>query len=284
MLEGYGQYEPECKKDMKIISFNINGLRARLHQLQATIEKHDPDIIGLQEIKVHDEAFPIEDIKRMGYHAYSFGQKAHYGVALLSKKPARYMAKGLPTDTQRQQSRIIVGTFENKGKKLTVLNGYFPQGGNINHETKFPYKRQFYLDLSSYLSRFHSNTEDLIVMGDINISPLEIDIGIGEKGRERWLKAGKCSFQTEERAWLSNLMNWGLLDTYRIINPLTVGRYSWFDYRSHGFKRNEGLRIDVILATPPLAERCMASDIDYELRDLDKPSDHAPVWSTFDYK
>ena len=164
---------------MKIISFNINGLRARLHQLQAIIDKHQPDIIGLQEIKVHDAAFPLADVEAMGYHVYFHGQKAHYGVAMLCKKPADIVTKGFPTDTEESQKRMIMVTTTNDaGEKITVLNGYFPQGDNISHETKYPYKRQFYKDLMSYLNENHNKDENVVVMGDINITPTDLDIGI----------------------------------------------------------------------------------------------------------
>ncbi len=267
---------------MKVISFNINGLRARLHQLQAVIDKHQPDVIGLQEIKVHDEAFPIEDVEAMGYKVYFHGQKAHYGVAMLCKKEPISIQKGFPTDSEEHQKRMIMATFEDdNGEKVTVLNGYFPQGDNISHETKFPYKRQFYKDLMGYLTENHTNDEQLIVMGDINISPIDSDIVIGEPNLKRWLKTGKCSFQPEEREWLKTLMDWGFVDTFRQIHPEVSDRFSWFDYRSRGFDDNRGLRIDVILATPKLAAKCIESDIDYELRGIEKPSDHAPIWSTF---
>ena len=160
---------------MKVISFNINGLRARLHQLQALINKHQPDVIGLQEIKVHDDMFPVADVEAMGYHVYFHGQKGHYGVAMLCKKAADKVIKGFPTDNEEHQKRMImVETTDNNGEKVTILNGYFPQGDNINHETKFPYKRQFYKDLMQYLNEHRSETEQLIVMGDINISPYRL--------------------------------------------------------------------------------------------------------------
>lgn len=267
---------------MKVISFNINGLRARLHQLQAVIDKHQPDVIGLQEIKVHDEAFPLADVEAMGYKVYFHGQKAHYGVAMLCKQEPVEVRKGFPTDSEEHQKRMIMATFLNEqGEKVTVLNGYFPQGDSIHHETKFPYKRQFYRDLMSYLHNYHTSDDQLIVMGDINISPVDLDIGIGEPNRKRWLKTGKCSFQPEEREWLQTLLNWGFEDTFRKLHPSVDDQFSWFDYRSRGFDDNRGLRIDVILATPGLAAKCTESGIDYELRGIDKPSDHAPIWSTF---
>jgi exodeoxyribonuclease-3 len=269
---------------MKVISFNINGLRARLHQLQALIDKHQPDVIGLQEIKVHDEAFPIEDVEAMGYHVYFHGQKAHYGVALMSKKQAKSIRKGFSTDTEESQKRMISGVFENdSGEDLIIHNGYFPQGDNINHETKFPYKRQFYKDLMTHLNENHTPEENVIVMGDINITPIDLDIGIGEPNKKRWLKTGKCSFQPEEREWLATLMDWGFKDTFRELTPEKAERYSWFDYRSKGFDDNRGLRIDVVLATESLMAKCVESEIDYELRGIEKPSDHAPIWAEFKF-
>ncbi|WMN60175.1 exodeoxyribonuclease III [Pseudoalteromonas xiamenensis] len=268
---------------MKIVSFNINGLRARIHQLQALIDKHQPDIIGLQEIKVHDEAFPLADVEALGYHVSFHGQKAHYGVALLSKQKPIAVAKGFSTDEDDAQRRMIIGTFKQAdGSTLTVMNGYFPQGDNIAHETKYPAKRKFYSDLMNELVNLHTPEQNLIVMGDINISPVDLDIGIGEPNRVRWLKTGKCSFQPEEREWLATLLNWGLTDTFRHLAPNQTEKYSWFDYRSKGFDDNRGLRIDVILATSSLVPICKTSDIDYELRGIEKPSDHAPVWAEFD--
>ncbi|NLJ93711.1 MAG: exodeoxyribonuclease III [Aeromonadales bacterium] len=267
---------------MKVISFNINGLRARLHQLQALIDKHDPDIIGLQEIKVHDEVFPIEAVEAMGYQVHFHGQKAHYGVAMLSKQAPLSVQKGFPNDDEDAQRRMIMARFARPdGSEVTILNGYFPQGENRKHETKFPAKARFYEDLQDYLTQHHSADEQVIVMGDVNISHTDLDIGIGELNRKRWLREGKTSFLPEEREWMDRLLSWGLFDTWRLQNPEVTDRYSWFDYRSKGFVDNRGLRIDLVLATAPLIERLVETGIDYELRGIEKPSDHAPVWATF---
>ena len=267
---------------MKIVSFNINGIRARLHQLQALIDAHQPDVIGLQETKAHDEVFPFADVEAMGYKVHYHGGKAHYGVAMMSKLEPVKVQKGFPTDEDDAQRRMIMGTFtQENGRPLTVLNGYFPQGDNISHETKYPAKRKFYKDLMIYLNENHTPDEDIAIIGDINISPVDLDIGIGEPNAKRWLKTGKCSFQPEEREWLKTLMDWGFVDTFRELHPDRVDRYSWFDYRSKGFVDNRGLRIDVVLATKSLAERLVESDVDYELRGIEKPSDHAPIWSSF---
>ena len=267
---------------MKIISFNINGLRARPHQIEALLAKHSPDFVGLQEIKVHDDEFPLEEMQKFGYHLYYFGQKGHYGVAILSKQPAVKMQYGFPTDEADAQRRMLIGSFTlADGTPLTVLNGYFPQGENRDHPVKFPAKTKFYADLQRYLTENHTPDEHLAIIGDINISPIDLDIGIGEANAKRWLREGKTSFLPEERAWLQQLKDWGLIDTFRALHPETDAQYSWFDYRSKGFDDNRGLRIDVVMATPPLAALCTESGIDYELRGLERPSDHAPVWSVF---
>ena len=267
---------------MKIVSFNINGLRARLPQLQALIDAHQPDIIGLQEIKVHDDAFPRADVEAMGYRVYFHGQKAHYGVALLCKQEPESVSRGFPGDDGEAQRRLISARFLlADGRRLTVMNGYFPQGESRDHPTKFPAKEKFYADLQSLLLEQHQPDEELVVMGDLNISPEDCDIGIGEANRKRWLRDGKCSFLPEEREWLARLKGWGLIDTFRHLFPETQDRYSWFDYRSKGFDENRGLRIDLILATAPLLARLDEAGIDYPLRGVEKPSDHAPIWASF---
>ena len=272
---------------MKIISFNINGLRARIHQLSALIDKHNPEIIGLQETKVHNEAFPFADVEPLGYKAIIHGQKAHYGVAMLVRNDVaqRIVSEqcGFPTDNEDHQKRMVMVTVKTEsGEEVTVLNGYFPQGESIDHEVKFPYKRQFYSDLMTYLNDHQDNENNVVVMGDINISPTDLDIGIGEPNRKRWLKTGKCSFQPEEREMLGTLIDWGFKDTFREQHPDVSDKYSWFDYRSRGFDDNRGLRIDVVLATHRLNAKCVDTGIDYELRGIEKPSDHAPIWATFD--
>lgn len=266
---------------MKIVSFNINGLRARPHQLQALIEKHQPDVIGLQETKVADEQFPEAEIRQLGYHVHYHGQKGHYGVALLSRQEPLSLQKGFPGDAEDAQRRFIYGTFTDaNGNPVTVMNGYFPQGESRDHPVKFPAKQRFYADLQQLLVERFDPQQALVVMGDINISPEDCDIGIGEPNRLRWLKTGKCSFLPEEREWLATLKSWGLVDSFRHLNPAVNDRFSWFDYRSRGFEDEpkRGLRIDVILASQPLQARFKDAGIDYDLRGMDKPSDHAPIW------
>ncbi|WKV51149.1 exodeoxyribonuclease III [Dickeya fangzhongdai] len=266
---------------MKFVSFNINGLRARPHQLAAIIEQHQPDVIGLQETKVHDDMFPLEEVKQFGYHVFYHGQKGHYGVALLTKAEPLAVRRGFPTDEEDAQRRIIMADLATPLGMLTVVNGYFPQGESRDHPVKFPAKTRFYQDLQRYLDQHHQADQPVLIMGDMNISPTDLDIGIGEDNRKRWLRTGKCSFLPEEREWMERLKNWGLVDTFRAANPECQDRFSWFDYRSAGFDDNRGLRIDLIMATAPLASRCAATGIDYAIRGMEKPSDHAPVWAEF---
>lgn len=269
----------------KVISFNINGLRARPHQLEALKERFDPDVVGIQESKVHDDVFPREMVEGVGFRPSFHGQKGHYGVALLSREAPLVLTKGFPGDDDDAQRRAITGTFGLPGGgEISVFNGYFPQGESRDHPTKFPAKRKFYADLAAYLGDRFSPDQNLIVLGDMNVAPLDLDIGIGADNAKRWLSSGKCSFLPEEREWLRMIEDWGLVDAYRLKHPDVDDRFSWFDYRSRGFEREpkRGLRIDHLLITKPLAERLVDVGIDYGLRAMPKPSDHCPVWATFD--
>ncbi len=266
---------------MKFVSFNINGLRARPHQLQAIIHTHQPEIIGLQETKVDDDQFPYEEISRLGYHVFYHGQKGHYGVALLCKTFPISVQRGFSADDANAQRRLILAEIPSPAGNITVINGYFPQGESRDHPIKFPAKAKFYQDLSNYLVSALNPDSLVLIMGDMNVSPADCDIGIGEENRKRWLRSGKCAFLPEERQWLESLMSWGLTDTWRQQHPEVDDVFSWFDYRSKGFADNRGLRIDLLLASQHLVSRCVDTGIDYKIRAMEKPSDHAPAWATF---
>jgi exodeoxyribonuclease-3 len=270
---------------MKIVSFNVNGIRARLHQLQAVIENHAPEIIGLQETKVTDEDFPVDAVRELGYHVEYYGQKSHYGVALLSRQAPLQVVKGLPGDAEDSQRRLIGAAYETVGGGLLwVLNAYFPQGESRQHAVKFPAKERFYHELGEFLKGRFTDRDALIVMGDANVAPRDEDIGIGEDNAKRWLRTGKCSFLPEERVWLQTLLDGGLADTFRLCHADAADLFSWFDYRSRGFEREprRGLRIDLILASQILSAKCTQAGIDYAVRAMDKSSDHCPVWTEVD--
>ncbi|MEM9314695.1 MAG: exodeoxyribonuclease III [Pseudomonadota bacterium] len=268
---------------MKFVCFNVNGIRARLHQLEALVASHDPDVVAVQESKVVDEDFPHAAIAEIGFpHCYVYGQKGHYGVALLSKKPLKDVQLGFPWRAPDQQRRFIAATATVNRKAVRLLNGYFPQGDSRDHPVKFPGKAEFYADLLRYLNESCKANGRLLVAGDMNVAPEDLDIGIGEDNAKRWLRTGKASFLPEERQWLKAVTDWGLTDSYALQHP-EDRLLSWFDYRSRGFERDpkRGLRIDLILVTDALAKTLSETGIDYALRGLEKPSDHCPIWASF---
>jgi len=269
---------------MMFVSFNVNSIRTRLHQLEAVIEQLNPDFIGLQETKVTDTEFPEDAIRAMGYHVHFHGQKTHYGVALLSRMAPEEVTKGYPTDAEDSQRRLITGRFTVNGEPLTVINGYFPQGENRDHPIKFPAKQKFYADLMAYLDAMNDQPGHVVLMGDMNISPTDLDIGIGADNAKRWLRSGKCSFLPEEREWLSKVEQRGYTDVFRHLHPEDCDTFSWFDYRSRGFEREprRGLRIDLIMASDNLLPKAKAAGVSYEIRAMERPSDHCPVWASFD--
>ena len=265
---------------MKIVSFNVNSLRQRLHQLQSVVDKHAPQFIGLQETKVQDHEFPLEAVEAMGYQVIYAGQKTHYGVALLSRGACADPVYGFPGDEADSQKRFIGGEFEVDGDRMIVFNGYFPQGESRDHAIKFPAKRRFYADLIEFLGGWDLRKVKLVVMGDYNIAPQDIDIGIGADNAKRWLKTGKASFLPEEREWFEQLSALGLHDGFRLCHASEDNLFSWFDYRSRGFERDppRGLRIDHLLVSELLRPSVVDAGVDYDIRGMQKPSDHAPVW------
>jgi exodeoxyribonuclease-3 len=269
---------------MMFVSFNVNSIRTRMHQLEALIDSHNPDFIGLQETKVSDDDFPVDAIEALGYHVQYHGQKTHYGVALLSRDVPETVSKGFPGDDSNAQKRLITGHFRIKGEQLVVINGYFPQGESRDHPVKFPAKEKFYADLMDYLDQLQEDQPNIIVMGDMNISPTDRDVGIGEDNAKRWLRSGKCSFLPEEREWFSRIQKRGLTDTYRHLYPTEASTFSWFDYRSGGFNKDpkRGLRIDLIMASESLLPKVTAAGVSLDFRGMDRPSDHCPVWTEVD--
>lgn len=265
---------------MKIVCFNINSIRARPHQLIHIRDNLDPDVIGLQETKVNDPDFPFEEIKEIGYHAEIWGQKGHYGVAILSKKKPIEVVKGFKGDSTDDQKRFIQATFKWKKESITIMNGYFPQGENRDHESKFPKKIKFYDDLEIHIKKLQKKEKNLIVMGDFNVAPTPLDIGIGENNVKRWLRDGKTAFLPEEIAMWNMIKNLGFIDSWRHQNPSEDSIYSWFDYRSRMFDDDpkRGLRIDHILISEILEKKMITTGIDYDARSMDKPSDHCPIW------
>ena len=261
---------------MKIVCFNINGLRARPHQLEAICKKYDPDVIAIQEIKVSDEDFPDDIPKNLNLQYFNYGQKGFHGVAIFSKQKPVSTIYGLNGGDDEAQKRCIQCDYETNIGLVSVCNSYFPQGENRKHPEKFPYKDRYYKRITKHLK---SLKNEIILTGDFNIAPERNDIGMNEDGIKRWLREGHTAFLPEEIEWYQNLLDVGLRDKWREVNPEST-KCSWFDYRSRGFDQDpkRGLRIDHFLLTHKLQQKYVSSDIDHELRAMEKPSDHCPVF------
>jgi len=187
---------------------------------------------------------------------------------------------GFPGDDETAQKRFLGGKYIVNGEDWNIYNGYFPQGEARDHPVKFPAKEIFYSDLYDFIKSKHHADERVVVMGDYNIAPEDNDIGIGPDNAKRWLKAGKTSFLPEEREWMDRFCHLGFHDGFRICHPHENNLFSWFDYRSKGFDREpkRGLRIDHLMVTDALKTHVIDAGIDYDVRSLPKPSDHAPTW------
>ena len=260
---------------IRIICFNINGLRARPHQLKALKEKYDPDIIALQEIKVSDEDFPDQIPTELGFNYYNYGQKGFHGVAIFSKQPPKSVIKGLEGGEDESQKRYIQCDYDTNVGIVSICNSYFPQGENRKHPDKFPYKDRYYKRITKHIESLSTN---VVLTGDFNIAPNRNDIGMNEDGIKRWLSQGHTAFLPEEIEWYKKLTDLGLVDIWRERNPNST-KCSWFDYRSRGFDQDpkRGLRIDHFLLSKNVQEKYINSEIDHELRAMEKPSDHCPV-------
>jgi len=255
---------------LKIATWNVNSIRARLERAIAWLEKASPDIVCLQELKTSNETFPYDEIHAAGYHAAVYGQKTYNGVAILSRNEPTDVMVGLSDDVEDPQARLIAARIDG----VNVLSVYVPNGAVVDSD-KWIYKLAWYKRLHRYLSRRYTPDDPLLLCGDFNIAPDDRDVANPEK----W--AGSVICHADGRASLQNLINWGLVDTLRL-HHVEQGPYSWWDYRHLGFPKNDGLRIDHILSTPAFAERCTDAMVDREERKGKKPSDHAPVLAFFE--
>lgn len=253
---------------LQIATWNVNSVRAREGHVLDWLEAHKPDLLALQETKVADDQFPRNAFEAAGYTPYIWGQKAYNGVAFLAREPLENLRCGLEDDAFDMHKRLLAATVGD----ICVLNLYAPNGQDPKAEA-FDFKRRWYQSLIDYLNRHHTPDEPLLLVGDFNIAPGDLDVWDPVK-----LK-GAIGFHPDEHLWLKNLMDWGFVDLFRARHADTKA-FSWWDYR-FGYPRNQGMRIDLMLATPALAARCTDITIDATTRGWDKPSDHVPVAATF---
>ncbi len=254
---------------MKIATWNVNSIRARQERLLGWLGEHQPDVVCLQELKVTDDAFPHDAIGAAGYHAAVLGQKTYNGVAILSKTEPTEVLRGLDDDVDDPQARLLAANVEG----VRILSAYVPNGQEVGSD-KFAYKLDWLRRLRAYLDHRHTPSQPLVVCGDLNVAPDEHDVA----NPEQWADSVLCHAQARDA--LSQVCAWGLVDVFRQHHP-EGGLYSWWDYRMLAFPKNNGLRIDHVLATEPMAKRCTSAEIDREQRKGPKPSDHAPVMAEF---
>lgn len=253
---------------MKIATWNVNSLKVRLPQVLDWLAVSQVDILCLQETKTTDENFPVDEISAAGYQVIYSGQKTYNGVAILSKQVATDIVTDIPglDDPQR---RILAATIDT----VRVLNLYVVNGQEVGSE-KYAHKLQWLERVTGFISEQLQQHERFAVVGDFNIAPDDRDVYDPEAWHERIL----CS--TAERQALQRIIDLGLADTFRLFDQ-PENSYSWWDYRAAAFRRNMGLRIDLVLASHSLSSTCTACLIDREPRTLERPSDHAPVIAEF---
>jgi exodeoxyribonuclease-3 len=253
---------------MKVATWNVNSVKARKDRLLAFLARESPDLLCLQELKVQDDKFPREEVQAAGYHAAVHGQKTYNGVAILAREPLDDVVIGLDDDVDDPQARFIAA----RGCGVRIASVYVPNGGG--GDERLAYKLAWFERLLAWLQRHCDPSEPLLIGGDYNVAPDEKDVA----RPEQWNDTVLCV--PEVRTALQRLVDWGLVDCLRAKHP-EGGVYSWWDYRMLGFPKNNGLRIDHILATRALADRCDVARVDRNERKGKLPSDHAPVICEF---
>lgn len=258
---------------MKIASFNINGVRARIEPLLAWLEEARPDVVALQEIKTVDEGFPREPIEDLGYNVETHGQKGFNGVALLSKYPLEDVTRGLPGDAADEQARWIEATVA-ATRPIRICGLYLPNG-NPAPGPKYDYKLAWMARLEARVRELLAAEEPAAILGDYNVIPQAEDA----KRPEAW--ARDALFLPETREAFRRILALGLTDAFRarVQGP---GHYTFWDYQAGAWSRNDGIRIDHILLTPQAADLLSEVRIDKAVRGGDKPSDHVPIWVDLD--
>lgn len=253
---------------LKVASWNVNSLKVRLPHVLAWCDAAQPDVLALQETKLTDEQFPVDTLMQAGYHSVYSGQKTYNGVAILSREPANDIVTDVDglDDPQR---RILAATIGD----VRIINLYVVNGSEVGSE-KYAYKLHWLEQVNSWVADEMHKHDKLIVLGDFNIAPDDRDV----HDPEAW--KGKILCSKPERKALQTMLGFGLTDTFRLFEQ-KERTWSWWDYRMAAFRRNMGLRIDLVLASKALADNCSAAYIDKEPRRQQRPSDHAPVIAEF---
>ena len=253
---------------MKITTWNVNSLTARLQHVLDWLAINPVDLLCLQELKMTDDKFPLEALRSAGYEAAFFGQKTYNGVAILSRTPLRDVVKNI-TGFEDEHSRVITATMDSPAGEIRVMNGYFVNGQALGSE-KFAYKMRWLSGLQAYVQAEMAAHPRLVLLGDFNITPEDRDSFDPDGLRET------IHHSTVEREQLKQLLALGLTDSFRMFEQAPKS-FSWWDYRMLGYQKNRGLRIDLLLVSDALKGLVKSCNIDRVPRKCEKPSDHAPV-------
>jgi len=257
---------------MKIVTWNINGIRARLPVVLNWLKQNEPDIIGLQEIKCLEENFPKQEFEDLGYNVKILGQKGFNGVALLSRLPFDEVSYGLDGDESDEQARLIEGVFSTREGVVRVCNIYLPNGNPVESD-KFTYKLNWMNRLNDFVARRLEFEEPFILMGDFNIIPSPIDC---HDPKAWW---GDALYRPESLERFRTLMNMGMVDALRATS--TEPNYSFWDFQAGAWRKNNGIRIDFLLLNAQAADKLKYVKTHRETRALERPSDHVPVEGGF---
>lgn len=253
---------------MKIISWNVNSIRARIELLFHLIHNSRPDVILLQESKATHETFPFLELEDLGYKSWLNGQKSYNGVAIISRHEVEDIVMGLD-DFDNLEARYIEGVVNAGGIVCRVASVYVPNGKEVRSE-KFLYKLDFFKSLHEHLRKKKRYEEAFFIGGDYNVAPDDVDVYDAKE------LDGTLGFHIEERRAIKRIMNDGFYDTFRMRNPRSV-EYSWWDYRGNGVRDNKGMRIDLILASAPGMDLVSEASMLKQYRGMERPSDHIPV-------
>ena len=253
---------------MKIVTWNVNSIRARIDNIKKYLKSSSPDIALLQEIKTEEHSYPFDEIDKLGYISYVNGQKSYNGVSILSKNKLNEINKILPGD-KIKQSRLISAKIKVKNKDTEIINIYVPNGNPVDTE-KYTYKLNWIDLFIKEIDRKLKNNSPLIIAGDFNIIPEDKDVYAPEK------YLNDALFRLEVRKKYRNLINLGLQDTFRIFNK-NEGCYTFWDYTQGSWQKNNGLRIDLVLVSNDLIDLIKKIEIKRNIRNQIKPSDHVPV-------
>ena len=254
---------------MKIATWNVNSINARLDHLLGWLETTQTDVVCLQETKCVDENFPYQPIFELGYHTAFYGQKSYNGVAILSKYDIEDVQKNFPGDDDDSPKRLIAATI----KGVRIVNTYIPNGTELWTD-KFTFKLDWLQRLRKYFDDTCDKNADVLLCGDFNVAPEELDVW----NVPAW--TGKLHFTKPERAAIHHVKQWGFVDVFREMNG-DAREWSWWDYRAGAWQRNQGLRIDHVWTSRPLADKCTGCWIDRAPRALERASDHTPVVAEF---